>query len=132
MKHNRWSDEETQRLLDLMKTHGRDFKAIGKLMGRTNQSCEHRWRWINMPADQLERRNAAEARRKREMRAAEASPDDANKYDFIVRKTMIIPDDVFIERDRRLGAPRTIGSLILGDPPPGYSALDRKRQGLPV
>jgi hypothetical protein len=131
MTLNRWSDEETQRLRELMKTHGRDFKAIGKLMGRTHQSCEHRWRWINMPADQLARRNAAEAKRKKELRATEAAEKNPNGYDFIVRKS-IIPADVFIERDRRLGAPRTIGSLILGDPPPGYSALDRKRQGLPA
>jgi hypothetical protein len=132
MTLNRWSDEETQRLRELMKTHGRDFKAIGKLMGRSHQSCEHRWRWINMPADQLARRNAAEAKRKRELRAANPVDENPCKYDFVVRKTMSIPDDVFTERDRRLGAPRTIGSLILGDPPPGYSALDRKRQGLPA
>lgn len=132
MKYKFWDEEETQRLRDLMKTHGRDFKAIGKLMGRTHQSCEHRWRWINMPADQLERRNAAEAKRKKELRAAEASEGPAKAYDFIVRKTMIVPDDVFTERNQRLAAPRTIGSLILGDPLPGFSALDRKRQGLPV
>jgi hypothetical protein len=127
MKFNKWSDEETQRLLDHMKVHGRDFKRIGKLMGRTHQSCEHRWRWINMPPDQLKSRSAREAARKAKLRQLEKGV----RHDLPVRK-MIVPDDVIVERDQKLSAPITIGSLILGDPPPGYSALDRKRQGLPA
>jgi hypothetical protein len=127
MKHNRWSEEETQILLDHMKTHGRDFKTIGKLVGRTHQSCEHRWRWINMPADQLENRNKRELARKAKIRQLEKGM----KHDLPVRK-LIVPDRVLIERERRVSAPVTINSLILGDPLPGYSALDRKRQGLPV
>jgi hypothetical protein len=121
MKFRLWSEEETQRLLDLMKTHGRDFKTIGRLMGRTHQSCEHRWRWINMPADQLERRNKGEAARKAKIRNLERGA----KHDLPVRK-MIIPDHVIIDQQRRLSAPLTISSYVLGDPPPGFSALDRR------
>jgi hypothetical protein len=43
-----------------------------------------------------------------------------------------VPDDVLIERNARYSAPRTISASLLGDPPAGFSALDRKRQGLPV
>lgn len=125
MKFNRWSDEETQRLLDHMKTHGRDFKAIAKLMGRTHQSCEHRWRWINMPADQLKNRSTREAARKAKLRKLEKGA----KHDLPVRK-LIVPDDVLFDRDRRISAPITINSLVLGDPVPGFSALDRKLAGL--
>lgn len=125
MKHNRWSDEETQHLLDHMKTHGRNFKVIAKLMGRTHQSCEHRWRWINMPADQLKSRSVREAARKAKIRKLEKGI----KHDLPVRK-LIVPDAVLFDRDRRLCAPITINTLILGDPAPGFSALDRKMAGV--
>jgi hypothetical protein len=121
MKFRLWSEEETQRLLDLMKTHGRDFKTICKLMGRTPQSCEHRWRWINMPDAQLKSRSAREAARKAKIRGLEKGI----RHDLPVRK-MIVPDEVMSERDKRLSAPVTINALILGDPRPGFSALDRR------
>jgi hypothetical protein len=39
---------------------------------------------------------------------------------------MLIPEDVLAERERRLAAPITIAAYVLGDPRPGYSALDRR------
>jgi hypothetical protein len=40
-----------------------------------------------------------------------------------------IPSDVLDDRERRMLAPRSITAFVLGDPPPGYSALDRKQSG---
>ena len=40
-----------------------------------------------------------------------------------------IPLPVEADRDRRINAPRTITALVCGDPPPGYSALDRRNRG---
>lgn len=37
-----------------------------------------------------------------------------------------IPDEVIADAIRRARAPRTITSWICGDPPPGYSALERR------
>jgi predicted ArsR family transcriptional regulator len=34
--------------------------------------------------------------------------------------------DVIEERDRRINAVRNLTSTLMGDPPPGYSALDRR------
>lgn len=124
MKFTRWTDEETERLLDLMKTHGRDFKTIGKIMGRTHQSAEHRWRWINMPVDQLDGRKRRENARKAVIRQT----TKGTKHDLLVRK-LIVPDHVIAEQVRRMSAPLTISAFVLGDPPLGYSALDRKREG---
>ena len=39
-----------------------------------------------------------------------------------------IPDAVMIDREARYAAPQTLGGMLLGDPPPGWSALD-KREG---
>jgi hypothetical protein len=33
-------------------------------------------------------------------------------------------------RAARIAAPKTITAMLLGDPPPGWSSLDRKRQGV--
>lgn len=42
------------------------------------------------------------------------------------RDRVVIPDDVAEERNRRLAAPhRNLTALFAGDPPVGYSALER-------
>jgi len=42
---------------------------------------------------------------------------------------MVVPHDVLADRERRLStAPASLTAAAFGDPPPGYSALD-KRQG---
>lgn len=37
-----------------------------------------------------------------------------------------IPDEVFKDRERRNNTPRTLTQSLFNDPPPGYSALDRR------
>lgn len=127
MHKQKWSDEETERLLDLMKTHGRNFKVIGHLLNRSPQSAEHRWRWTTLSRDQILEKAAKERVRQAAMRAAYRSQGNVKPAAKIE-----VPDDVIIERNARFSAPRTISAFVLGDPPPGFSALDRKRQGLPV
>jgi hypothetical protein len=120
MKHQKWSEEETGRLLDLMKTHGRDFKTIGRLLGRTPQSAEHRWRWVTMPEDQIQERVRKDKIRQAAIRAAAKG-----KHGAPISK-MEVPHDVIIERELRLAAPMSVSAFVLGDPPTGFSALDRK------
>lgn len=44
-------------------------------------------------------------------------------------RAVIVPDHVKAERDRRLAlAPRDLTAAIAGDPLPGMSALEKKRQ----
>lgn len=40
--------------------------------------------------------------------------------------------EMFVDAERRLTAPRDLTAMLQGDPAPGYSALDRKRQGVPA
>lgn len=40
---------------------------------------------------------------------------------------VVVPDFVLAERERRLGAPMTLSMLLFGDPPTGFSMLDRMR-----
>jgi hypothetical protein len=40
-----------------------------------------------------------------------------------------IPDSVLVDRERRYAAEQRLEHVLFGDPLPGYSALDRKREG---
>lgn len=42
---------------------------------------------------------------------------------------MVVPHDVIAERDRRLSVPPpSLTAACMGDPPPGYSALDKRHR----
>lgn len=118
-KQVRWTADETRRLKELVEVHGRDWPVIGKLLSRSGMSCLHRWRLV---CEFRERRNE----REREYRK------ETQKQFYGVRPKgepvhpVEVPDDVIIERNNRTSAPRSLTSLICGDPAPGFSALDRK------
>lgn len=103
----RWTEDEVA-LLKQRKAEGVNHKLIAVELGRSQFSVAERWRWMN---------NGEEIKERRRRRHAGLLPKAAPK---------IIPDDVLIDRERRLTAPVTINSLILGDPRPGFSALDRR------
>lgn len=44
-----------------------------------------------------------------------------------VTPTIPVAADVIAERDRRLQVERDLTGQLMGDPPPGYSALDQRR-----
>lgn len=48
----------------------------------------------------------------------------------IAAARVVAPDDVMIDRDRRASAPVSITAEFCGDPKPGQSALDKKRNEL--
>lgn len=124
MKYRKWDDEETARLLDLMATHGRNFKVIGHLLKRSPQSCEHRWRWTLLTPEQIQERAAMDRIRQAAMRAKYKAREGQ------VSLRVEVPEDVLAERNLRISAPRTVSAFVLGDPPAGFSALDRKRQAV--
>lgn len=121
MRYRKWTDEETGQLLELMKTHGRNFKVIGHLLKRSPQSCEHRWRWTLLTPEQVQERTALDRIRQAAMRAKYRARQGQ------VPEKVEVPEDVLAERNIRLSAPRTTSAIVLGDPPIGFSALDRKR-----
>jgi hypothetical protein len=107
----RWTEDEIA-LLKQRKAEGVKTKVIAFELSRSEVSVAERWRWMNSSEEIKERRRLV-----RQNYAA----------GIINRATpKVVPDDVLIERDRRLAAPITINALILGDPRPGFSALDRR------
>jgi len=119
----RWTVEETASLKQ-MKADGYKNKVIAFKLSRTEMSVAERWRWINK-SEELKERRRLQVHQNRQLWRS-------NQAENIVTRSFRAVPEVLAERDYRLSLPRTIGQIVLGDPPPGYSALDRKRQGLPV
>jgi hypothetical protein len=95
-----WTEEETGVARRLLKDQAPDSE-YERLLGRTKACARAR-------IERLDRLSAPGPRR----------PEP---------KMFSVPVDVWIERSRRLAAPRSLTASIMGDPAPGYSALDRKR-----
>lgn len=116
----RWSAAETQQLRDLVSVHGRHWDKIGAIMSRSAKSVQHRWFFLNSTPD--------ERRAGRKLDLSDKKPRSyIHGHPGASVRPLDIPEEVLIERNLRVSTPRTIGAAILGDPPPGYSALDRKR-----
>jgi hypothetical protein len=107
-----------------MKADGSSFRKIAAAIGRTWCSTVHRWRLLNIKQEERESRSE----RARSYRAERRRRDSGFKErgsDCV--RPIVIPAEVFIDRNDRLSAPRSLTGFVCGDPPPGYSALDRKQ-----
>lgn len=123
-KYPVWTLEEIEKL-ERLKAEGRTYKEIGAALNREPANVKQRWRWLNITDE--ERASRAE-------RNARARQDKGGAVNpFIVRRRSlplltVMPDEVFTDRHHRINAPRTLTAIFCGDPAPGWSALDRKRQ----
>lgn len=121
---NLWTPEEDA-VLRQMKAQGAAFRKIAAEVGRTWCSTVHRWRLLNIKDEERESRSA----RARTYRAERRRRDSGYKErgaDIV--RPLVVPDEVFVERNERLSTPRSLTGAICGDPPPGYSALDRRQE----
>ena len=115
----RWTAEEDQALRSLI-VSGLSLKQAAPVLGRPYHSTKEHWRWINMTVEQKMER-AARLRQPRLNASGIIRRVDENST------RAIAPSYIFEERDRRLLAERSITCQLMGDPPPGFSALDRRR-----
>lgn len=119
-----WTETESATLCE-MKAANCEMHEIVARLGRSVHSVKERWRWMTRTEDQKqERRNRVNANRNALRNGKPRTRVSTSVFN------RVMPDDIFIERDRRINTPRTIGAELMGDPPPGYSALDRKRQSV--
>jgi hypothetical protein len=124
MRARRWTLEETEELHRLM-AEGYMIPALAEKLGRTEISVRERIRWLGKTEEQKEQR-------RRQISVTRNGRSAVAAFDHAVMSSKRAPDERIAEREHRLAQPRTLTSRFFGDPPPGYSALDRKRQGLPV
>jgi hypothetical protein len=121
-KSGRWATEETKRLSELVAAGcGRD--EIAALLGRTPGAIEARLRWLQLSETARLRSNAGKVVREAKIRAGEL---ERRNYVHNTRGSPRVPEQLAADREARYSAPLSISGFVLGDPPAGYSALDRK------
>ena len=116
MKALPWTPEEDAVLCE-MTIAGQNYDEIAAaLPGRTYAGVKCRLRYVNLSAEDRKEAN----RRKRARVVVPA------RYQERVPKAVEVPPEVFVDRDRRAMAPRDLTGAFFGDPPRGYSALERR------
>lgn len=126
-KAGRWSEEDNADLRR-MKTANYPVDVIANRLDRTYNAVVERWRWINKCEDKKQERRES-INLDRHLRNGYVSSPSRGHGGYAT--TAGRPSaDLIAEAQRRLYAPRTISQQLLGDPAPGYSALDRKRENI--
>lgn len=110
----RWTEEEIETLLRMRDEENKSWAVIAEALNRTDKACEIFY--SNYKAQQ------------RYLEKAGKAPAEA-RLQIEPLHNMTVPRDRFAERDARAEAAerRTLTQVIFGDPPPGFSHLDRVR-----
>jgi len=115
----RWGEEELQKLADL-RAAGHDIAYIAGTLRRTERQVRDRIKWQEMPEYKRAQRRA-QINAWRNARGEYKSVVHTEKSSF----SKATPSQL-AERDARLLAPRTLTAIAMGDPAPGFSALDKR------
>lgn len=107
-----WNDQDTALAAKLIAA-GSDNATFLNVLGRSKRSARERLRYIK-------------ARKPHSERSMRSSP---NIHCRDYSKRVDVPDAVIQAAVLRQLAPRSITALFFGDPPTGYSALDRRATG---
>jgi hypothetical protein len=108
-RFNLWTPEEDEIGRRLFEEHASEAEFLEKL-GRTKEVAGKHFYYVEHRAKVLRRRGEVPARR---------GPTPQVTMADAPSKTMM---------DHAQRAPRSLTSELFGDPPPGHSALDRKRR----
>lgn len=115
IRPNPWTDEQTARARQLLSA-GATNEAYVAEIGRTKAAAYSHILYMDDPEGYKAKRN-----RKRVSRAKTVGAKVQNTDRFF------IPDDVIAAAVRRSSAERSITARLMGDPPIGFSALDRRQ-----
>lgn len=118
-----WTKSDKEKLLDL-KLKGWRCLDIANVLGRTERSCLRQYELLRMTAEERHEHFSKIAAKTRVRNAEVVSCRLAVRIAPSVR----CPESVWLEGERRREAyaRRTLSQEFFGDPPPGYSALDRR------
>lgn len=115
-----WTDEEWQKVVTL-RAEGRDLEYIAGCIRRTVRQIREKIRWVEMPeSKRAERRARINSWRNANNEYKSVKHIDQNSASKAT-------PSMLAERDQRMLAPRSLTAMFMGDPSPGFSALDRKR-----
>lgn len=116
----RWTEDELVEFREML-ANGVSQKDLAERFDRSVDSIKSRIAWEKItPERRLQRNEAIKCRRAKEIKSPRV---------VIERVTVETrpAQDVLAERDYRAGlTPRDLSAALMGDPLPGYSALERR------
>lgn len=112
-----WTEDETKAARHLVVTNATDAECQ-EVVGRSRASCRARLRYVD--CEEVRIRMSSKGRNR-------VRKSKSKGLHRVAEGMKGVPDDVLADARRRACAERTLGSLILGDPAPGQSALDKRR-----
>lgn len=110
-----WSDSDTQLARDNYHLRPDEFYRATR---RTKQAARAHLKYVSRPEVRA-RKNAQKAALRLERKA-----NPLPKVD--ISAAIFVPDQVRADAVRRASAPRSLTGIICGDPPIGFSALERR------
>lgn len=121
-----WTTELDSQLLAL-RAQGMPYPQIVPILGKSLHACRSRHTFLSKTPEQLraikDRKNA----RARLEHYEKFGIRRGSQYRRVEEtKPILVPDDVWAERNARLATIPTIGQLLLGEPHPSRSALAQK------
>ena len=122
LRTGKWSGTETEALLRLVAEKlGKD--DVARQLQRTPGAVEARLRWLEMSTEDRDSMNARKVEREAAIKAGKLA---RRQYVHNTRGSPRATPELFEARDRRYAAPLSLSAYVFGDPPAGYSALDRR------
>lgn len=122
-----WTEEEVCRLREL-KAQGLTFRQIGDQIGRTHTATKAHWAKLHKSPEQLRAIQEANSLRRRERRIEARGTTKRLSAIVKVEPKLIVPNDVWAERNARLMArPVDLTGWVFGDPVFSQSALAKKQ-----
>jgi hypothetical protein len=113
----KWSAEEWQTVVEL-RALGHDTKYIAGVLHRQERHVREKIRWEGYSKDRRDQiKERTNARRRKDSYTTVEDKSSSSKA----------TPEMLADRERRLLAPRSLSAIAFGDPPPGFSALDRRR-----
>lgn len=113
----RWTAEEWARAKSLLDA-GYRVKAVAQILGRDPQNVSSKLQYMKTTEERLRDKNW-----KRRKKYAGDHGSKIHRVDSIV---VAVPAEALVDRNARAAAPRSLTAFVFGDPPPGWSALDRR------
>lgn len=111
--YDKWTPEE-ETLAKILLAAKADNATFLERVGRTKQAAHAHWNYVNKGKPRRERT--------RHRMLGDNTPIGGANCSTVHRPT----EDMLADARQRSSIPRPLTSWLTGDPPPGYSALDKK------
>lgn len=125
MRGQLWSREEWEKAKAML-AQGFLRETVAAEIGRTLAQLRQKIAWENMSPEVREMKRNRINNWRRAKAALKPAPVVRHRVPSPILEKA--PPELFVERARRQMAQRDLTGEFFGDPPPGYSALDRREQ----